>query len=519
MDGKRRAVISGVADEMRKRSMTRGELEALKTKMASGHRTEVPPNKEILKYLNGEEKGRFIKFLQKKPGRTASGISIVAVMAKPEKCPHGTCVYCPTIKGVPQSYVDGEPAVMRAKALDYDAFRQAKCRTGQLLAIGHPASKVELVVMGGTFTSRTERYQKSFIKGCYDGLNGFSSGSLKQAQMTNETAKHRCVGLAIETRPDWVHEKEIGLMLSFGATRVEIGVQNPDDEIYEIVKRGHKVEDVIKATRILKDSGLKVCYHIMPNLPGSDSDKDLRMFSGLFSDERFRPDMIKLYPTLVVGGSELDGIHKKGGYDVYSDEELINLIIEMKRIVPEYVRIMRLQRDVPSQHIIAGCRYTNLREIVLREMKKRGLGCRCIRCREVRHREISTDDIEKSEIRITEYEASDGTEHFLQYLTPDGLLLGLLRLRFPGSPFREEITGKTALVRELRVFGPSTPVGAGAKTGIQHRGIGRSLLEKAEAIAKECGSDKMLVTSGVGAREYYRKLGYAQDGAYMGKSL
>jgi len=512
-------VIRNLAEELKKKKITREDFQRIKKALAKQSGTSMPANREILETLGVGERKKYLSILQKKPGRTASGVSILAVMTKPDECPHGTCVYCPKVSGVPQSYVDDEPAVMRAKALGYDPFEQTLCRLKQLKIIGHPASKIELVVMGGTFTSRPATYKKGFVKGCYDGLNGFISRSLPESIAANEKAEHRCVGLTIETRPDNVGRKDIDLMLSFGTTRVEIGVQNPDDRIYAMMKRGHKVEDVVKATQLLKDSGLKVCYHIMPNLPGSDPEKDLKMFRKIFRNPVFRPDMLKLYPTLVVEGSELEKMYMKGDYVPYETENLVELMMEMKKTVPEYARIMRLQRDVPSQHIVAGCKNTNLRQMVLRRMKERGMVCRCIRCREIMHEEIGPQEMKNHEIKAKEYEGSGGQDFFIQAVTENDRLIGLARLRFPFRPFRKEITPKTALVRELRVFGPSIPVGIPSGGSPQHRGIGRSLLKKAEEIAKEHGKKKILVTSGTGAREYYRKLGYVLEGVYMGKRL
>lgn len=519
MKRKNRKTVDDIIRAMKKKGLTKEMLLTVKNKCASHNSTEIPGNEDILSILPAKEKKKFLKLLQKKPSRTASGISIVAVMTKPDACPHGTCVYCPTHNGIPQSYVDDEPAVMRGIANGFDPYRQTKCRIGQLKLIGHPTSKIELIVMGGTFTAKPEKYQKSFIKGCYDGLNGFRSKTLSESIKRNETAKNRCVGLTIETRPDEIDKKKTDLLLSLGTTKVEIGVQNPDDSIYRKTKRGHLTKDVVKATELLRDSGLKVCYHLMPNLPGTNFKTDLEMFEKVFSDDRFKPDMIKLYPTLVVDNSELEQLFKKGKYTPYETEELIELIIRMKKIIPKYARIMRLQRDVPKKHIVAGCMYSNLRQIVQVEMEKRNEKCNCIRCREIRHRTVTAKILEKSKITEQVYTASNGFEHFLEYDTTDKHILGILRLRFPHNPGRGEFTKKTAIIRELRVYGPSIPIGKVKKKAVQHKGVGKGLVSKAEGIARNAGKDKMLITSGVGARDYYRRLGYELEGVYMSKKL
>jgi elongator complex protein 3 len=305
-------------------------------------------------------------------------------------------------------------------------------------------------------------------------------------------------------------------MINLGSTRLEIGVQALDDHIYRLVNRGHTVKDVVEATQLAKDSGLKVCYHMMPGLPGSTPEKDLETYIRLFEDERFMPDMIKIYPTLVVEGSELADWWLKGKYNTYPYEELVQLLVKMKAATPEWARIMRLQRDVPSKYILSGCRFTNLREIVQREMDEQGLKCRCIRCREIGHNRRSRPSSVK--LKTTEYRASGGTEYFLQYVTRSGVLLAMLRFRIPHRPFRKELMG-CGIVRELRVFGKSVPVGQRSPSALQHKGLGKQLLEAAEQICRNENIGKIAVNSGVGVREYYRKLGYELDDMYMGKEI
>ncbi len=283
----------------------------------------------------------------KKFTRTISGVTPVAVMTQPMKCP-GQCIYCPTYQTIPQSYTPESPVVLRGKKCDYDARKQIELRLKILSEMGHPTDKVELIVMGGTFLAYPQDYQYQFIKGCYDALNGEESASLEEAKRLNETANHRCTGLCIETRPDWCGQEEIDRMLEFGTTRVELGVQTLDD--------------VVKATTLLKEQGFKVHYHWMPGLPGSTPEKDLELSARLFNDARFKPDGLKLYPTMVVAGTELEKWYQDGRYRPYPREMMINLLVKIKSMVPKYVRISRLLRDIPAKFITAGCK-DSLRDV------------------------------------------------------------------------------------------------------------------------------------------------------------
>ncbi|MCK4634898.1 MAG: tRNA uridine(34) 5-carboxymethylaminomethyl modification radical SAM/GNAT enzyme Elp3 [Candidatus Aenigmarchaeota archaeon] len=501
-------VAKEVLRRIKEDNISKEEIQKLKTKLASKYGIEIPGNEFILS--KAEDRKSVLKKLQRKPSRTLSGVSIVAVMTSPQECPHGTCVYCPKNPDVPQSYADNEPAVMRGLRLNFDPYKQTQTRLRQLEIIGHPTDKVELIIMGGTFTGRDVPYQENFVKRCFDAMNGKESKTLEEAKTKNEKAKHRCVGLTIETRPDYMKMGDINRILDYGATRVELGVQNPDDMIYREMKRGHYVRDVVESTRLLKDSGFKVCYHLMPNLPGSDLEKDLKMFRVIFDNPDYRPDMLKIYPTLVLKNSELEKLWRKGEYEPYSDKELIDLLCRIKKELPPYVRIMRLQRDVPVQEIVAGCKNSNLRQIVQEEMKKRKWECNCIRCREAGHKKSAGD----FEFRKLEYEASCGREFFLSY--ENDALAGILRLRFPFKPFRPELKN-SAIVRELHVYGAEAPLGEKGK--VQHKGYGGKLLKKAEKLSRSMGMKKIAVISGVGVREYYRKKGYILEGTYMCKKL
>ncbi len=462
----------------------------------------------------------------KKKVRTISGVSIVAVMTKPLPCP-GKCVYCPG--GVdkeiptPKSYLPKSPVVMRAMRDAYDPYKQVESRLNALKSMGHITDKVEIIIMGGTFMAAPVNYRHDFIKGCYDGLNGFISASLEEAKNHNETADRRCVAMCIETRPDWALEYQINQMLDFGATRVELGVQIPDDENYKLTKRGHTVEDVIKSTKMLKDSGFKVYYHYMCNLPGSDLKKDLEMFKILFDNPDMRPDGVKIYPCLVMENTELHKWFNEDRHYAYTSDESIELLAKLKNNVPRYARISRVMRDIPAEYVVGGTKYSHLRDAVKAKMLQKGEKCVCTRCREVGYNLLCGKHIDENEIKLTraDYEASGGHEVFLSFEdVKNDMLVGLLRLRFPSQPFRPEIAPKTSLVREIHVFGKETGIGNNfAADQFQHRGFGKKLLEEAEKISKENKMEKIAVISGVGAREYYKKLGYILEGAYMVKKL
>ena len=446
----------------------------------------------------------------KKASRTISGVTPVAVMAKPFPCP-GRCVYCPSSPEAPKSYTVESPAVLRARSCGFDAGRQVEIRLETLAQMGHAGDKVELIVMGGTFLCYPRDYQYQFVKDCYDALNGIGSGNLEEAKQLNENAKHRCVGLCIETRPDFCGEEEIRHMLDFGATRVELGVQTLDDEVHSLTKRGHGVAEVVSATRLLRDYGFKVYYHWMPGLPGSTPEHDLQLSHQLFEDECFQPDGLKLYPTLVVRGSELEDWYRDDRYQPYGDEDMIDLLVAIKALIPKYVRIPRLMRDIPSKFIIAGSRDLALRGTIKKRMEGIGLHCNCIRCREYGHRLRDGWAIGEPWLTRSGYDTLGGKEILLSYEDKNETLFGLLRLR---------INETKAVVRELHIFGPEVPLGERLERAAQHHGLGENLLREAERIAREeFRASKLLILSGVGAREYYRLLGYNLEGDYMVKEL
>ena len=463
----------------------------------------------------------------KKSVRTISGVTILSVMTKPLPCP-GQCVYCPG--GVdkpiptPKSYLPKSPTVLRGIRNNYDPQKQIEGRIEVLDANGHLAEKCEVIVMGGTFMASPANYRTEFIKGGYDGLNGVVSGNLEEAKKFNETTSHRCIGLCIETRPDWCKKFQVDEMLNFGATRIELGVQIPDDENYILTKRGHTVKDVIEATRLLKDSGFKIYYHYMCNLPGSNIQKDIKMFELLFSNPDFRPDGVKLYPCVVVEDTELEQWMREGNHTPYTDTEVVELLSRIKAMVPRYSRIQRVMRDIPAEYIVGGTKFCHLRDAAKVRMKEIGLKCECIRCREVGYALRAGKKIKEENVKLNriDYEASGGKEIFLSFDDAEtDSIIGLLRLRIPNKPFRPEITQDSTIVRELHVFGVEAGIQnqtSWTKT-FQHKGFGRKLMGEAERITKEMGFDKIVVISGVGVKEYYRKLGYVREGEYMVKMV
>ena len=458
----------------------------------------------------------------KKFARTISGVTPVAVMTQPMKCP-GQCIYCPTYPAAPQSYTPESPAVLRAKRCGYDAKKQIRLRLRVLTEMGHPTDKVELIVMGGTFLAYPKDYQYQFIKGCFDALNGEESANLEEAKRLNETASHRCTGLCIETRPDWCGQEEIDRMLEFGATRVELGVQTLDDEIYQLVRRGHKVEDVVKATGLLREHGFKVHYHWMPGLPGSTPEEDFELSARLFNDDNFKPDGLKLYPTMVVGGTELEKWYRDERYQPYDTGTMINLLVEIKSIVPKYVRISRVLRDIPSKFIVAGCR-DSLRGAIKQQMRRQAIECKCIRCREYGHRAQNGWEIGTPHMIRIDYEASGGKEIFLSFEDENETLFGLLRLRIQSKPIArlgQTVNGNLALIRELHIFGPEVPLSEHKPEAAQHKGLGKALLGEAERIAgEEFQAQQVVILSGTGAKEYYRsEFSYSSQADYMVKSL
>ncbi|MFO8017152.1 MAG: tRNA uridine(34) 5-carboxymethylaminomethyl modification radical SAM/GNAT enzyme Elp3 [Promethearchaeia archaeon] len=490
-------------------------------------------NATILEYTRAEERKQIIKKLRRRSTRTLSGVSVIAIMTEPLPCP-GTCIYCPGRDSQPgekvaQSYTGREPAAMRSIHNHYDPYYQVKSRINDLEAIGHKIDKIELIIMGGTFLSTDTDYQQKFVKGALEGVINERFSSLEEAKKYAENAERRLVGITIETRPDYCKETDVDRMLDYGTTRVEIGIQTVFNEVYKYVKRGHTVQDSKDAIRISKDAGFKVNAHMMPNLPKVNYEQDLQTFKILFEDPDYRPDMLKIYPTVVVKGTDLYRLWKDGKYQPYDLDELIELIATAKQNLPKYVRIQRIMRDIPATLIEAGCHKSNLRQLVQKRLQELNKTCNCIRCREYgiakRRKKIPDSALNDLKLERMDYRASKGHEVFLSYENKEyDFLVGYLRLRKPSElAHRKEFNnGKTMIVREVRIVGELVPKDNKPvrESQMQHRGYGTNLMQEAEKIAKEdFNCTKISVISGIGVRNWFYELGYQRDGPYVSKSL
>jgi len=468
------------------------------------------------------------KILTKSRIRSLSGIVSITTITKPYPCP-GNCLYCPSVPNMPKSYLPDEPACMRALLNQFDPYKQMQVRIKTLQINGHPTDKIELIVLGGTWSYYPKRYQTWFIKRCFDGANNSTSPNLQISQKINESAHNRIIGLTLETRPDYISSKEIEGMRILGATRVELGVQSTYDDVLQSNNRGNTVNDIIMATGLLKNAGFKITYHMMLNLPGSDIKKDEQMFEELFSNPYFQPDQLKIYPCAVLKEAPLYELYLNKKYQPYSNEELVNLLIKIKEKIPPYVRIIRIIRDIPSQSIVAGNKVSNLREVVAKKMNSTSprlvrLGrknCRCIRCREIGNLKF---EIRNLKLVRRDYKASNGTEIFLSFEDiKNDKILAFLRLRLANS-WTLPILKNSALIRELHTYGQVAALSQKSKVKsqkfVQHKSLGKKLMTEAEKIAKqEFGFKKLAVISGIGVRDYYRKLGYKLKDEYMIKSL
>ena len=469
----------------------------------------LPGKTEILEAAGRQGYGRLRDVLLKKPAKTGSGVAVVALMPKPYACPHGRCTYCPggIESGTPNSYTGAEPSAMNAIANEYDPVRQITTKMKRLVSCGHSHDKMELVIVGGTFMFMPPSYREWFIKSCYDALNGIPSGTLAESQRLNERAAVRNVGLTIETKPDYCRQSHVDTMLGYGVTRVEIGVQCLRERVYRVVNRGHTFADVKESFKAARDAGLKIVAHMMPGLPTMSPEEDKEDLARLFADDLLRPDMLKIYPSLVLKDTPMYDMYEAGEYRPYDTDVMIDVLATAKAAFPPWVRVMRVQREIPAVQIVDGPRYGNLRQLVHQEMARRGTECRCIRCREPRG---PPSRVKQSRY---DYAASGGRESFISYVDADDRIYGFIRLRIPGAGPREG----AALVRELHVYGRA--LGLGERGGIQHSGLGRRLLADAEDAARHAGAECVLVTSAVGTREYYRMMGYSLYGPYMAKDL
>lgn len=523
--------------------LTKKRVEKIRNRITKKYGLTPPRNIELVKAYNEllnekiiEPNETILNFIVKRRVRTLSGIANITVMLKAFGCP-GQCIFCPTQEGMPKSYFSTQPAMLRAVRNNFDAYSQVKARLNGLKAQGHDITKIDIRTAGGTWSSYLPEYQEHFIKSIYFALNEgagdplpleeanklIEEATLEDLIKENETTTSRCVGLWIETRPDWVTHKEINKLRRFGVTGIELGIQTTDDKVNEFCKRGHGMKESEYATKLSRDAGLKVCHHLMPNLPTATIESDIQSIKDTFQTDKLQPDYIKIYPCMVVPTTELAEMYKKDKsvHTAYPDEELINLLIKCMEMTPEYCRIIRVLRDFPSELVLEGTKKLNLRQII----HQRGVDCKCVRCREIKGQSFENENVR---IRETWYEANQGHEVFIQAEEPNiDKLIGLVRLRLieeeNTSTDIPELLGKTALIRELHVYGQQKSLhkerGEALNSESQHQGFGKRLMARAEEIAKEKGYKKIAVISAIGTREYYKKLGYKLEGTYMTKPL
>ncbi len=540
----------------------RKDFERLRNRLVKEHKATIFHNLYFVKaykdlVAEGGIKSNldFLGLIQKRGVRTISGVAPVTVMTKPFPCP-GRCVYCPTDVRMPKSYLPTQPAAQRAFRQQFNPYTQVFVRLKALSMTGHEISKVELRVIGGTWSSYTKRYQKWFLKKCLQAMNEFSDyhkarnfdsmesvtkkrmivsaygseevntvelGRLEKGRESfdfvvkkNETSSVRCIGINVETRPDFIDKKEVKRLRSLGVTKVEMGVQTTDDRVQELTMRGHDLASVKKATKLLKDAGFKIGYHMMPNLPGATPELDRKMIGELFSDQYYQPDYLKIYPCVVLPKAALALAFRRGDFVPYDDATLEDVLLENIKDVPEWCRVDRIARDIPSTEIEAGFKASNIRQILEERLRKAGTPCRDIRAREIMGGKV---DPEAVDFVSRSYDASDGKEYFLSYEdVKKDKLVALLRLRFPSKTFIAELKG-AALVREVHVYGRQVAVGSKEVGQKQHLGWGTRLLMDAEELARKNGYKKLAIIAGIGTREYYKKKGYDLEGSYMVKSL
>lgn len=454
--------------------------------------------------------------IRMKPVRSLSGVTVVTVLTKPYPCP-GKCIFCPTDVRMPKSYLPDEPGAMRGLHHNFDPYDQVLARLEALKAVGHPTDKVELLILGGTWSAYRRDYQEWFVQSCFHALNGSNSASLSDAQRINETADHRSVGLVIETRPDHIDRDELAWLRYLGVTKVQLGAQSLDDHILELNKRGHTVEDTKRAVALLRAAGFKIVLHWMPNLYGATLDSDRQDFELLWDD--LCPDELKIYPNQLLENAELYEYWLRGGFHPYSTEELIDLIADIKTTIPRYCRVNRVIRDIPSNNVVEGNKRTSLRQDIQLEMEKRGTRCQCVRCREIRNEAVSAGELQREDLI---YHCEGFEEHFLAYNTSDDKLAGFLRLSLPSSnspdPGLSDLKG-AAIIREVHVYGQSLEMGEVQSGSAQHAGLGTSLLVEAEMIARDERFQKLAVISAVGTRQYYLERGFHRADLYLVKEL
>lgn len=533
-------VIEDIVSRISEEDLSRDELEEVKLEVCSSHSAEkVPSNSEILNSVSGEKRDEIKELLQTSPVRSASGVSPVTIMTHPVNvCPHGRCFFCPAGKDSQfentQLSYPGGPSVRRAQDEDYDPYGQTRRRISQLHYNGHPVDKIELIIKSSTFTSRSHDYQVWFIKRALEAMNNYNSEKvpnkldkesfseenvefsyMEDVISENESSDVRCIGITIETKPDWCDVQQIDRMLNLGVTKAEIGVQTTYDRINEKMHRGHGSRESKEANKNLRNCGMKVGFHMMPGMPGMDRDMIINDFERIFNEEEWKPDYLKIYPALVVPGTRLYDMWRKDEFEPLDSEEAADIIAEIKEKIPKYVRLQRVQRDIPANQISAGVQKSNLRQLARKRLDGK---CKCIRCREVG---LNEEEVSKNiELDIINYRACGGEEKFISFEDSDSdQLIGFARLRIPDNTHRKELQNST-LLRELHVYGNQVPIDESSSENIQHTGYGKRLMKKAENITIEEGMDKISVTSGIGVRKYYiNKLGYSRNGPYVSKEL
>ena len=473
--------------------------------------------------------------IRMKPVRTSSGVAPVTVLTAPAGCP-GQCIFCPDDWRMPKSYIYDEPGAQRAERDGFDPFKQTLGRIDAFESIGHDTSKVELLILGGTWSAYGQDYREWFVRRCFDAMNSYrdpgyvTSSSLEEAQQSNVLSAHRNVGLVVETRPDWITPDEIRHMRRLGVTKVQIGVQSLDDEVLDLNKRGHTVAEVRQALGLLRTAGFKLHLHWMPNLYGATLDSDRVSFRRFYDDPAIRPDELKIYPCSLIAGTELYQKWLAGDYYPYSEPELVALLADIKPTVPPYTRINRLFRDIPAHHIEAGVKTSNLREVVQKELTRRGERCVCIRCREVRRQQVREEALR---LTVSTYTTDLTVEYFLQFVVVEegerdshaanqerAPLAGFLRLSLPKTPtagsraFLEEIRGN-AMIREVHVYGPALAIGRSEAGAAQHVGVGTRLLAEARRLSRAAGFDRISVIAATGTQAYYAARGFEPGDLYM----
>ncbi|NPV86753.1 MAG: tRNA uridine(34) 5-carboxymethylaminomethyl modification radical SAM/GNAT enzyme Elp3 [Anaerolineae bacterium] len=462
-----------------------------------------------------EEDEGLLARIRMKPVRSLSGVTTVTVLTEPRSCP-GTCIFCPEDARMPKSYLPDEPGAARAYQNAFDPYRQVCSRLEAYQEIGHPTHKIELLILGGTWDAYPRQYQEWFVRRCFDALNGQDSPTLEAAHRMNERAARRNVGLVVETRPDEITLQTLVWLRQLGITKVQMGAQSMDDRLLALNRRGHTVADTLRACALLRALGFKIVLHWMPNLLGATLESDRQDFARLW--EGCCPDEIKIYPTQLLENSPLFAYWQRGEYAPYTTEQLIGLIADLKPMIPPYCRVNRVIRDIPARHVVAGNKRTSLRQDVLAELARRGQHCRCVRCREVRGRAVVAETLRLDD---TVYKPLNAEEHFLSFVTPEDKIAAYLRLSLPGQSLTEvaDLSGRTAMIRELHVYGQALGFGSEQNGAAQHIGLGTVLLQEAERIASAKGFRKLAVIAAVGTRLYYEARGFERGDLYMVKEI